>query len=117
MSKIRISTMIVFVLSVANAWGAVFMDDFNRPDGELGNDWATVTDGTIEVKIVDNEVLIAGEQATDWARSGLSRAVEDETRISFDFKTDDNFNVHIRIDDADTGTYIDVYAWPDGPFS
>jgi hypothetical protein len=95
----------------------VFVDNFNRADGDLGNDWEIVTDGTIEVQIVDNEVLIAGEQATDWARSGLSRAVEDETRVSFDFKADDNFNVHVRIDDEDTGAYIDVYAWPGGPFS
>ncbi|MFB0553900.1 MAG: hypothetical protein ACETWQ_11375 [Phycisphaerae bacterium] len=117
MGKIQSFTMLVLMLSVANAWGAGFRDDFNRPNGDLGNDWATQTNGTIEVKIVDNEVLIEGQQATDWTRSGLSRAVEDETRISFDFKADDNFNVHIRIDDASTSGYIDVYAWPGGPFS
>ncbi len=117
MDKIQSFTMLVLMLSVANAWGAGFRDDFNRPNGDLGNDWATQTDGTIEVKIVDNEVLIEGQQATDWTRSGLSRAVENETKISFDFKADDSFNVHIRIDDAETGAYIDVYAWPGGPFS
>jgi len=117
MGKIQNLIMIVLMLSVANAWGEGFRDDFNRPNGDLGNDWATQTDGTIEVKIVDNEVLIAGEQATDWARSGLSRAVEDETRISFDFKADNSFNVHIRVDDVGSGAYIDVYAWPGGPFS
>ena len=117
MGKIQSCTMIVLVLSVANAWGAGFLDDFDRPNGELGNDWATQTNGTIEVTIVDNEVLIAGEQATDWTRSGLSRDAEGETRISFDFKADDNFNVHIRIDDAETAAFIDFYAWPGGPFS
>ncbi len=117
MGKIQSFTMLVLMLSVANAWGAGFLDDFDRPNGELGNDWATQTNGTIEVKIVDNEVLIAGEQATDWTRSGLSRDAEGETRISFDFKADDNFNVHIRIDDVETAAFIDFYAWPGGPFS
>ncbi len=117
MGKIQSFIMLVLMLSVANAWGAGFRDDFNRPDGDLGNDWATQTNGTIEVKIVDNEVLIEGQQATDWTRSGLSRDAEGETRISFDFKADDNFNVHIRIDDAETAAFIDFYAWPGGPFS
>jgi len=107
--------MVVLVLSVVNAWGVGFLDDFDRADGNLGNGWATQTDGTIEVLIVDNEVLIAGDQGTDWVRCGLSRPVEDETRISFDFKADDSFNVHIRINDAATSAYIDAYSWPGGP--
>jgi len=114
MGKIRSFTMIIIMLSVANAWGEGFLDTFNRPDGDLGNDWATQTDGTIEVKIVDNEVLIAGEQGTDWVRAGLSRSFEDETRISFDFKADDGFNVHLRIDDAETAAYFEPYWWPGG---
>jgi hypothetical protein len=117
MGKIQSFIMIVLMLSVANAWGAGFLDDFNRPDGALENDWATQTNGTIEVIIVDNEVLIAGEQATDWTRSGLSRDAGGETRISFDFKADDSFNVHIRIDDAETAAFIDFYAWPGGTFN
>jgi len=115
MGKIQIFTMLVLMLWVTNAWGVGFWDDFNRPDGELGNDWSTQTNGTIEVTIVDNEVLIAGQQATDWTRSGLSRSVEDETRISFDFMANDSFNVHVRIDDAETSGYIDAYFWPGGP--
>jgi hypothetical protein len=111
MGKIQSFIMIVLMLSVSNAWGAGFLDDFNRPDGELGNGWSTQADGTIEVMIVDNEVLIAGEQAVDWARSGLSRDVGDETRISFDFKGDDNFNVHIRIDDAANSAFLEIYTW------
>jgi hypothetical protein len=93
------------------AVAAGFADDFDRADGDLGNDWSIVTDGTIEVKIVGNEVLIAGEQGTDWARSGLSRAVGDETRISFDFKGDDGFNVHVRLDGADTDAFLEIYTW------
>jgi hypothetical protein len=77
----------------------------------------TQTNGTITVQIVDHEVLIAGEQATDWTRSGLSRDADGETRIAFDFKADDSFNVHIRIDDVETAAFIDFYAWPGGPFS
>jgi hypothetical protein len=115
MSKIQSFTILVLVLSVANAWGVGFLDDFDRADGNLGNGWATQTDGTIEVLIADNEVLIAGDQGTDWVRCGLSRPVEDETRISFDFKADDSFNVHIRINDASTSAYIDAYSWPGGP--
>jgi len=115
MGKIQNFTILILMLSVANAWGAGFLDDFDRPNGDLENDWATQTNGTIQVTIVDNEVLIAGEQATDWTRSGLSRDADGETRISFDFKADDSFNVHIRIDNAEGGAYLDVYA-PPGSF-
>ena len=115
MVKIQSFAMLVLMLSVVNAWGVGFLDDFDRADGDVGNGWATRTDGTIEVKIVDNEVLIAGEQGTDWVRCGISRPVVDETRISFDFKADDSFNVHIRINDASTSAYIDAYSWPGGP--
>ncbi|MEJ2702909.1 MAG: hypothetical protein P8Z79_10760 [Sedimentisphaerales bacterium] len=111
MRKIQTLAMLVLVLSVANAWGVGFLDDFDRPNGDVGNGWATQTDGTIEVQIVDNEVLIAGEQATDWARCGISRPVVDETKVSCDFKGDDNFNFHIRIDDADTSAFLEIYTW------
>jgi hypothetical protein len=111
MSKIQYFTMLVLMLSVANAWGVGFFDDFNRPNGEVGNGWATQTDGTIEVLIVDNEVLIAGTQATNWARCGIRRDVVDETKISCDYKGDDSFNFHIRIDDADTSAYLEIYTW------
>ncbi|MCH8216068.1 MAG: hypothetical protein IH892_04775 [Planctomycetes bacterium] len=111
-AKIRSLTTLVLILSAANAWAVGFRDDFNRSNGYLGNGWSTQTDGTIQVRIVNNEVLIAGQQATDWTRSGLSRAVDNERRISFDFKADDNFAVHIRIDDTQTGAFIDVYAPP-----
>ena len=33
--------VIVIVLSFVNTWGAGFMDDFDRPDGEVGNGWET----------------------------------------------------------------------------
>jgi len=109
----------VLMLSVSNAWGVGFLDDFNRPDGDLGNGWQTETYGTIEIKIVDSEILVAGRQPSDWWwRSGISRPVEDETRFSFDFKADDNFTVHIRLRDTETTDgVIEFYAWPGGPFS
>jgi len=115
MGKIKSFTVLVCMLSVANAWGAGFMDDFNRPDGDVGNGWTTQTDGTIEVTIVDDEVLIAGQQGTDWVRAGISRAVVNETRISFDFKADDAFNVHLQISDPDTGAFLEPYWYPGGP--
>ncbi|MFH1717126.1 MAG: hypothetical protein ABIF19_07230 [Planctomycetota bacterium] len=111
MGKIRSFTVLVLMLSVANAWGAGFLDDFDRPDGDVGNGWATQADGTIQVKIVDNEVLIAGEQAVDWVRCGISRDVVDETRVSCDFKGDDSFNFHIRVSDAETSAYLEIYTW------
>ena len=106
MSKIQRFTMLVLVFSVASVCGADFLDDFNRPDGEVGNGWATQTDGTITVQIVDNEVLIAGEQATDWARCGISRDVVDVAKVSCDFKGDDSFNFHIRINNGKTIMFI-----------
>jgi hypothetical protein len=117
MRAIKLGTVLVFLLGAALAWGVPFSDDFNRPDGEVGNGWSTQTDGTIKVEIVDQEVLIHGQQATNWRRCGIFRPVEDETKIQFDFLANDKFNVHIRIDDTATGAYIDVYAWPGGPFS
>ena len=108
------------MLSVVNAWGEGFLDDFDRPDGEVGNDWLiwSYAEGTVEVKIVDNEVLIAGQQPGDWWRSGISRFVEDETRFSFDFKADDRFVVDIELTAAeDNDIWLDFYASPGGPFS
>jgi hypothetical protein len=99
------------MLSVANVCGAGFFDDFNRSDGDVGNGWATQTDGTITVQIVDNEVLIAGTQATDWVRCGISRPVVDESMVSCDFMMPGGFNFHIRVDDADTDAYFEVYTW------
>ena len=115
MGKIQSLTVLVCMLSVANTWGAPFVDDFDRLDGDVGNGWVVQTDGTIEVQIVDKEVLIAGTQGTDWVRAGISRVISNETRISVDFKADDNFNFHMRIDDAETPAYIDVHFWPGGP--
>ncbi len=111
MCKIQPFAILVLVLLVANTWGAGFFDDFNRPNGDVENGWSTQTDGTIEVKLVDNEVLIAGTQGTDWARCGISRPVVDETKVSCDFKGDDSFNFHIRIDDADTAAFLEIYTW------
>lgn len=107
----------VIMVSAANAWGAGFLDDFDRPDGEVGNGWSIWTDGGIEPKIVDNEVLIAGQQGRNWRRSGIYRPVDGETRFSFDFKADDQFNVHIELyDQENPDDGIDFYAWPGGPF-
>ena len=108
MSKIQRFTVLVLMLSVTNAWGSGFLDNFDRRDGDLENDWATQTDGTIEVKIVDNEVLITGEQGTDWVRSGISRDFVGETRISCDFKANEGLNFHIRIEDEATSATCDV---------
>jgi regulation of enolase protein 1 (concanavalin A-like superfamily) len=105
------------MLLVANAWGAGFTDDFNRGNGVVGNGWSTQTDGTVKVQIVDNEVLIAGTEATAWARCGISRPVSGETRVSFDFKADDVFNVHVIVYDAASSAYVELYAWAGGPFS
>ena len=117
MSKILKFGVLVCMLSAANAWGAVFLDDFNRANGAVGNGWTTATNGTVTVQIVDNEVLIAGTEATDWARCGISRPVAGETRVSFDFKADDVFNVHLRVEAANSPAWLEIYAWAGGPFS
>jgi hypothetical protein len=107
----------VIVLSSVNAWGEGFLDNFNRPDGEVGNGWMIWKEGGIESRIVVNEVLIAGQQRGDWKRSGIYRPVEDETRFSFDFKADDNFNVHIELYDYENKRGVDFYTWLGGPIS
>lgn len=113
--KFAVFFMLCFISTAA--WAVAFFDDFNRADGEIGNDWETVLDGTITATIKDEEVLIEGQQGTDWARSGITRTVENETEIFFDFLVNDSFNIHIRIDDTDTGAYIDLYAPPGAAFS
>ncbi|UCD51382.1 MAG: discoidin domain-containing protein, partial [Phycisphaerales bacterium] len=111
MGKMRSVTVLICVLAVSNAWGIGFKDDFDRPDGEVGNGWATQTNGTITVEIVDGEVLITGQQATDWVRCGISRPVTDETVVSCDFRAGESFNFHIRVDDRDTSAFFEIYTW------
>ncbi len=111
MNRIRALAVLVCVLSATSAWGVAFFDDFDRPDGAVGNGWSVQTDGTITVEIVDNEVLISGEQGTDWVRSGISRPVVDESRVACDFKAGEGLNFHIRIDSADSGAFFEVYTW------
>jgi regulation of enolase protein 1 (concanavalin A-like superfamily) len=118
MGKVLKLGVLVCMLSAANAWGAVFLDDFNRANGAVGNGWTTQTNGTVTVQIVDNEVLIKGTEATDWARCGITRPVAGaETRVSFDFKADDVFNVHLRVEAANSPAWLEIYAWAGGPFS
>ncbi len=117
MGKILKFGVLVCMLSAANAWGAVFLDDFNRANGAVGNGWTTATNGTVTVQIVDNEVLIKGTEATDWARCGITRPVAGETRVSFDFKADDVFNVHLNVQAANSPAWLEIYAWAGGPFS
>lgn len=110
----------VIMLLAANTRGAYFLDDFDRPDGEVGNGWSIWTEEDVEIKIVNNEVLITGKQVHSWWKSEIYRPVEDETRFSFDFKADDNFNVHIRVFDAedeDFNSTASVFASPGGSFS
>ena len=115
MGKIRSFAVLVCILSVASAWGAGFRDEFDRPNGAVGNGWSTQEDGTITVTVVDNEVLISGEQGTDWVRSGLSRSVSGETKVSFDFMAE-TFNVHLNLGSADSSAYVEIYAWVGGAF-
>jgi len=98
-------------LLIGSARGAGFKDDFNRPNGNVGNGWTTQTNGTITVEIVDGEVLIAGTQATDWVRCGISRPVVDESKVACDFKAGESFNFHIRIDSAGSSAFFEVYTW------
>ena len=116
MNRIRALAVLVCVLSATSAWGVAFFDDFDRPDGAVGNGWSIQTDGTITVEIVDNEVLISGTQGTDWVRSGISRPVVDESRVSCDFKAGEGLNFHIRIDSADSSAFYEAYTWG-GPIS
>ncbi|OHB78192.1 MAG: hypothetical protein A2Z25_22315 [Planctomycetes bacterium RBG_16_55_9] len=111
MTKILNLVMLVLLLSVANAWGVGFFDDFDRPDGDVGNGWTTQSDGTITVKIVNNEVLVSGTQGTDWRRCGISRPIVGETKVSCDFKAGENFNFHIRINGAGTSAFLEIYTW------
>jgi hypothetical protein len=95
-----------------------FSDDFNRADSaDVGNGWEEGEDEGILISISGGEVLIQGTQDVDWERNGITRNVDDISSLNFDFLANDNFNMHMRIDDTNTGAYIDIYCWPGGPFS
>ena len=123
MAKLRffgLAVLLVIFLSVPGILNALgpFSDDFGRADSkDVGNGWEEGEDAGISISIKSGEVLIQGTQDQDWERNGISRDVGDISSLSFDFLNNDNFNMHMRIDDTNTGAYIDVYCWPGGPFS
>ena len=109
MGKLHKFIVLGCLLMVANAWAVPFKDDFNRISGAVGNGWTILADGTVTSTITDNEVLVTGTEATDWARCGIERTVVGETTVSCDFKNDDSFNFHIRItlpDNLECGLHL-----------
>ena len=114
MSKRLSLTVLVCVLSAANAWGVPFKDDFNRANGAVGNGWTILTNGAVTSTIVNNEVLVAGTEDVDWAKWGIQRTIVGETKVSCDAKWDDAFNFHIQIDAQGSSAYFHVYTWPGG---
>lgn len=96
-----------------------FTDNFERPDGDVGNGWEKEREADISVSIAGGEVLIQGTQDIDWQRDGIRRSVDDISSLYFDFLANDSFNIHMRIDDTTTGAgaYMDIYASPGGSFS
>jgi hypothetical protein len=119
MAKIKGLGLLVCLLMAANAWAVPFADDFDRPNGNVGNGWTILRDGTVDSTIVDGEVLVSGTtSASAWVRCGISRVVVGETKFSCDFKNDDVFNFHMQITLGDTTwsqAYLEVYAWAGGP--
>ena len=47
MAKIRGFVVLICMLLIGNVWGTPFKDDFDRPNGAVGNGWTIQTDGTI----------------------------------------------------------------------
>jgi hypothetical protein len=95
-----------------------FSDNFQRADSAtVGNGWEEIEDAGISASIVNGEVLIKGTETADWVRDGIARNVNDISSISFDFLCNDQFNVHIRIDDTNAKGYLEIYTWPGGVFN
>ena len=116
MSKRLSLTVLVCVLSAANAWAVPFKDDFNRANGAVGNGWTdALARPAITSSIVNNEVLIAGTEDVAWAKFGIQRSIVGETKVSCDFKNDDAFNFHIQINAQGSNAYFHVYCWVGGP--
>jgi len=118
MGKIKELGLLVCLLAAVHARAVPFADDFDRPDGNVGNGWTILRDGTVDALIVNNEVLVSGTtSASAWVRCGISRVVVGETKFSFDFKNDDVFNIHMQITLGNTvwsQAYVEVYTWPGG---
>jgi len=92
-----------------------FSDNFQRADSAtVGNGWEEIEDAGISASIVNGEVLIKGTETADWLRDGIARNVNDINSIGFDFLCNDQFNVHIRIDDTNALGYLEIYTWPGG---
>jgi hypothetical protein len=92
-----------------------FSDSFQRADSAtVGNGWEEIEDAGISASIVNGEVLIKGKETVDWLRDGIARNVNDISSVSFDFLCNDQFNVHIRIDDTNAKGYLEIYTSPGG---
>jgi len=119
MGRIKELGLLVCLLAAASAWAVPFADDFDRPDGNVGNGWTILRDGTVDATIVGGEVLVSGTtSASPWVRCGISRVVVGETKFSCDFKNDNVFNFHMQVTLGNTvwsQAYLEVYAWVGGP--
>lgn len=82
----RIVVLIVLCISSCVALGDTFSDDFNRPDGPVGNDWFTFGGGA---DVLNQELRTYGYPNL---AGGVARSFElnlgQEYSFSFDFHTD-----------------------------
>ena len=111
-----VTGLTLICLSVVFAFGEdPFFDNFDRADGKPGNSWV-VNSPEMVTEIKNKEILIHGTEKTDWKRNGLERAVNNISKICFDFLNKDKFNVHLRVDDGKSGSkaYMDIYSPPGG---
>jgi hypothetical protein len=92
-----------------------FLDDFDRPDGGVGNDWQQITSGSIDVIIADGKAQVPGDPNDPYERQtgGISRPLQEGSRVTISARLYDSHvswggGVYI-------GNYLhDLTIWDDG---
>ncbi len=105
-------SFLTFSLLGAGVLADYFIDEFDEPDGPVGDDWVQINNGTLKMKIKGNQLQISGKQAADWVENSVTRDVTDlGTFKSVYVRTKSNaFHPELSLRNADTGAYLSVGA-------
>jgi hypothetical protein len=89
-----------------------FIDDFDRADGEVGNDWEEINDGGLNITIKSKQLQIKGNQAGDWASNSIKRDVTDlgEFKSAYALTKSNVLHPELFIENMNTKGYIAVSA-------
>ena len=105
--------VLVFSLYGAGILSAsYFIDEFDRPDGPVGNDWIEMNDGGLSISIENGQLAMEGTQAGDWAANSISRDVTGlgEFKSVHALTRSTVLHPELFVSNADTGAYLATSA-------